>query len=49
MKSFTAVENSEDKSEGKIMVLRPSGDVQEAAGNIAGGFKRKAWEETIDQ
>lgn len=46
---FTAIETNKDNGfEGKITILRPSGDVQEAVGNIAVGCKRELWEENTD-
>lgn len=43
--SFTATETNKDNGfGGKIMILQPSGDVQEAIGNTVVGFKREGWE-----
>lgn len=47
--SFTAIEKNKDNgSEGKITILRPSGDVQEAVRNTVVGFKREVWEGNTD-
>lgn len=46
---FTTIETNKDNEfEGKVTILRPSGDVQEAVGNIAVGFKRELWDVTTD-
>lgn len=40
--SFTAIQNKDNGFEGKIKILRPSGDVLEAVGNTVVSFKREA-------
>lgn len=39
--SFTSIRNNDDGFEGKITILRPNEDVQEAVGNTVVSFKRE--------
>lgn len=47
---FIVIEKNKDNGfEGKIIILRLSGDVQEVVRNTVVGFKREVWEGNIDQ
>ena len=39
--SFTAIQNKDNGLEGKITILSPGGDIQEAVGNTVVGIKRE--------